>query len=99
MQPQVELADGYAPGQDAEVTVSLETLPQIPAPQIDGLKLERLTLEADESQVDAQLQQLASGQKSWTDAGDKTAETGDQVLIDFVGKVDGVAFDGGTGGL
>jgi trigger factor len=97
MQPQVELADGYAPGQDAEVTVSLETLPQIPAPQIDGLKLERLTLEADESQVDAQLQQLASGQKSWTDAGDKTAGTGDQVLIDFVGKVDGVAFEGGTG--
>jgi len=97
MQPQVELADGYAPGQDAEVTVSLETLPQIPAPQIEGLKLERLTLEADDSQVDAQLTQLASGQKSWTDAGDKTAEAGDQVLIDFVGKVDGVAFEGGTG--
>ncbi|URD61790.1 trigger factor [Sphingomonas sp. KRR8] len=98
MQPQVELADGYEPGKDAEVTVNLETLPQVPAPQIDGLKLERLTLEADETQVDAQLQQLASGQKSWTDAGaKKKAASGDQVVIDFVGKVDGVAFEGGTG--
>ena len=98
MQPQVELAGDYAPGQDAEVSVSLETLPDVPAPQIDGLKLERLTLEVDESQVDQQLQQLAAGQKKWSPAEDgRAAETGDQLLIDFVGKVDGVAFEGGTG--
>jgi len=98
MQPEVKLEDGYEPGKDAELTVTLETLPQVPAPQIDGLKLERLTLEADETQVDAQLKQLASGQKSWTDAdANKAAAQGDQVVIDFVGKADGVAFDGGTG--
>jgi trigger factor len=98
MQPQVALADGYAPGQDAEVTVELETLPDVPAPQIDGLKLERLTLEADEGQLEAQLKQLASGQKSWTDAEEgHAAQSGDQVVIDFLGKADGVAFEGGTG--
>jgi trigger factor len=98
MQPQVELAEDYAPGQDAEVSVSLETLPDVPAPQIDGLKLERLTLEVDESQVDQQLQQLAGGQKKWSPAEEgRAAEIGDQLLIDFVGKVDGVAFEGGTG--
>ena len=98
MQPQVELAEGYAPGQDAEVTVNLETLPDVPAPQISGLKLERLTLEADESQLDEQLKQLASGQKSWTDAAEgHAAQNGDQVVIDFVGKADGIAFEGGTG--
>ena len=34
---------------------SLEALPDVPEPQIDGLKLERLTVEADEAAVDAQL--------------------------------------------
>ena len=98
MQPQVALAEGYEHGKDAEVDVSLETLPDVPAPQIDGLKLERLTVEVDESAVDAQLEQLASSQKSYSDAPEgHAAQNGDQLLIDFVGKVDGVAFEGGTG--
>lgn len=98
MQPEVALAEGYEHGKDAEIDVSLETLPDVPAPKIDKLKLERLTAEVDEAQVDEQLKQLASGQKSWTAAKKgHAAKTGDQVVIDFVGKQDGVAFDGGTG--
>ena len=97
-QPQVELAEDYAPGQDAEVSVSLETLPDVPPPQIEGLKLERLTLEVDESQVGQQLGQLAAGHKNWSPAEEgRAAQTGDQLVIDFVGKVAGVAFEGGTG--
>ena len=70
----------------------------MPEPKIDGLKLERLTVEVDETAVDEQLEQLAQSQTSFDDAkkGHKAAN-GDQVVIDFVGKVDGVAFDGGTG--
>ncbi|GAA4016403.1 trigger factor [Sphingomonas swuensis] len=99
MQPQVELTPGYEAGKDAEVTIRLETLPQVPTPQIDGLKLERLVVEADESAVDAQVEQFAKGNKRFEDAPEgKAAETGDQVVIDFVGKTeDGVAFEGGTG--
>ena len=98
MQPEVELDEGYAAGKDAEVKVRLETLPEVPAPKIDGLKLERLTVEADAAAVDAQIAQLAQSQTRFDDAkkGHKAAK-GDQVVIDFVGKVDGVAFDGGTG--
>ena len=98
MQPAVELAPGYEAGSDAEVSVSLETLPQVPAPQIDALKLERLTAEVAQTRLDEQLAQLAGGQKKWTDAKKgKAATMGDQVVIDFVGKVDGTAFEGGTG--
>ncbi|WP_394646549.1 trigger factor [uncultured Sphingomonas sp.] len=98
MQPTVELADGYESGKDAELKVELEVLPQVPAPAIDGLKLERLTVPVDESAIDEQLKRFADGAKRWEDAGDKAAETGDQVTMDFVGKtLDGVAFDGGTG--
>lgn len=98
MQPSVELVEGYESGKDAELKVELEVLPQVPAPAIDGLKLERLTVPVDESAIDEQLKRFADGAKRWEDAGDKAAETGDQVVMDFVGKtLDGVAFDGGTG--
>jgi len=98
VQPQVELADGYARGRDAELTVSLEVLPDVPAPAIDGLKLERLTVPVADSAIDEQLAQFAGAQKSWDDAGDKAAAQGDQVTMNFVGKTaDGVAFEGGTG--
>ena len=99
MQPQVELDEGYAPGKDAEVRVSLETLPEIPEAKISGLKLERLAVEPDESLVDAQISQLMSSQKSFTAAKKgHAAATGDQVILDYKGTTaDGVAFEGGTG--
>ena len=96
--PRVSLEGDYAPGKDAAVTVSLEVLPDVPAPAIDDIKLERLTVPADEAVVDQQLEQLASNNKRHNDAEEgHEAATGDLVVMDFVGKVDGVAFDGGTG--
>ena len=63
MQPEVELGEGYAPGKDAEVKVRLEMLPDVPAPKIEGLELERLTVEVDDSAIDEQLEQLAEPRK------------------------------------
>jgi trigger factor len=98
LQPQVELDESYAPGKDAEVKVSLEALPDVPAPSIDGLKLERLTVEPDEAAVDEQLQRLAQSNKQWADAPDgHAAEIGDLVVMDFVGTVNGDKFEGGSG--
>ena len=100
MQPSVSLVDGYEIGKDAEIKVELEVLPEVPAPSIDGIKLERLTVAADEGAVDEQLSSFADQQKRYDDApeGHKAA-TGNLVVMDFVGKVDGVAFDGGTGDM
>lgn len=98
MSPSVELAEGYTHGKDAELSVALEVLPNIDTPSIDGLKLERLTIEASAEAVDEAVLRIAQQQKGYDDApkGHK-AKTGDLVVMDFVGKVDGVAFDGGTG--
>ncbi|MBX9796657.1 trigger factor [Sphingomonas sp.] len=98
MQPSVALDPAYEAGKDAEITVELEVLPDVPPPAIDGLKLERLSVPVDDAVVDAQLMTFAEQQKRFDPApeGHKAA-TGDQVVMDFVGKVDGVAFDGGTG--
>lgn len=96
MQPDVSLGDGYEEGKDAELSVSLEVLPQIEAPVLDALKLEKLVVPVTDAQVDEAVENLASRQKRFADAKKgKKAETGDQVIVDFVGKLDGVEFDGG----
>jgi trigger factor len=98
LQPEVELDDQYEPGKDAEVYVRLEALPEVPPAEIGGLKLERLTVDADDAAVDEQLKQLASQSKRWADAPKKHAATiGDLVVMDFEGSIGGTAFEGGKG--
>jgi len=96
MQPEVGLNDDYAEGKDAAITVSLEVLPAIEAPSVDGLKLERLVVPVTDAQIDEALGNIASQNKSYKDAAKtKKAAEGDQLIIDFVGKLDGVEFEGG----
>jgi trigger factor len=98
MQPSVELGEDYAPGKDAEIKVALEILPDVPTPNIEGIKLERLTVEPDEAAIDEQVATLVAQQKSFEDAPEKhKAATGDLVVMDYLGKVDGEPFDGGKG--
>lgn len=96
MQPEIGLNEDYEEGKDAAITVSLEVLPTIEAPSIDGLKLERLVVPVTDAQIDEALGNIASQNKSYKDAPKtKKAADGDQLIIDFVGKLDGVEFDGG----
>ncbi len=96
MQPEVTLGDGYEQGKDVELSVSLEVLPQVAAPSLDGLKLAKLTVPVADAEVDEAVAKIAEGQKSFVEAKKtKKAENGDQVVCNFVGKRDGVEFDGG----
>jgi len=99
MQPQVALEQDYSAGQDVEIKVELEVLPNVPTPSIEGIKLERLTVEPSAEEIEAQIARFAAQQKSFSPAKKgHPAVAGDQVVIDFVGKTeDGVAFPGGTG--
>ena len=97
MQPQVKLEEGYEQGKDAELSVSLEVLPQVAAPSLEGLKLDKLVVPVSEAEVDEAVARIAAGQKSFTDAKKgKKAENGDQVVCDFVGKLKGEPFEGGS---
>ncbi len=95
MQPQIELGEGYEEGKDAELSVSLEVLPKIEAPKIEGMKIEKLVVPVAEAQVDEAVERIAGQQKSFTTKDKRKVQDGDQVVCDFVGKVDGVAFEGG----
>jgi trigger factor len=98
MQPAVALEEGGDQGKDAVVSVELEALPDVPEAKIEGLKIERLVVDADDAAIDAAVMRLAEGQKSFDPAPAKhAAEKGDLVVMDFEGKVDGEPFEGGKG--
>jgi trigger factor len=97
-QPAVELDKDYDEGKDATLDVSLEVLPDVPSPKIDGLKLERLTVEPEQAEIDEQIERIAAQSKRHEDAAEgHPAVEGDLVVMDYKGTVDGVAFEGGTG--
>ena len=100
MQPKVEMKDGekWQKGDDVVVEMSYEALPEIPEFDLSKLKLEKLVVKADDAAVTEALDNIAKSAKNFEDRkkGSK-AKDGDQVVIDFVGKIDGEAFEGGAG--
>jgi trigger factor len=98
LQPEVKVANAdWEEGQDVEVSMTYEALPQVPDVVFSEIELEKLVAEIDDSAVDEALASLASSAKVYEDRepGSK-AETDDQVVIDFKGSVDGELFEGGT---
>ena len=99
MQPNVEMQnrDKWKEGEDVEVSLTYETLPSIPDVDFSKIKLQKLVVKADKAAVDEALDNLASSANDYKDRkkGSK-AKDGDQIVIDFVGTVDGETFDGGS---
>ncbi|MEM6827273.1 MAG: trigger factor [Pseudomonadota bacterium] len=96
MQPAVSLNEDYEEGKDAVITVELEVLPVVEAPSVDGLKLEKLLVPVSDDQITEAIEGIAGQNKSYKDAAKtKKAAEGDQLIIDFLGKLDGEPFDGG----
>ncbi|WP_310496439.1 trigger factor [Sandarakinorhabdus sp.] len=97
-QPQVDVDGELAEDGDARFKVSLEVLPVIADVAIDGISLEKLVVPADAAAMDAAIARLAeSSERTEPAAAKYKAKTGDTVVIDFEGSVDGVLFDGGKG--
>ncbi|OUD10676.1 trigger factor [Marivivens niveibacter] len=95
-QPEMKMTnEDWKEGDDVVVEVSYERLPDVPEVDFKDIKLERLVVKADDASVTEALENLAKTAQSFEDK-DGAAENGDQVVMDFVGKVDGEAFEGGT---
>ena len=100
-QPQVDLrANGeeVTKGEaDLEYQLTVESIPDFEPVDPEKLKFTRLTHEATAAELKEEVAKLGEGQKSYKKkAKTAKAKKGDAVLIDFVGTVDGVAFDGGA---
>jgi trigger factor len=98
-QPQVAGLDGVDQAIDGKgdlsFDVSLEILPEFTPVDIKTLKLDRPVAPASDADVAEALEEIRKQSQAFeTKAG--TAADGDQLVIDFVGKIDGEAFAGGT---
>ncbi|MQY41690.1 trigger factor [Epibacterium sp. SM1969] len=99
MQPDVKMTnEDWKPGDDVQVEMSYEALPVIPDVDLSGVKLEKLVVKADDAAIEEALGNLAETATDYEAREEgAAAEDQDQVVIDFLGKVDGEAFDGGAG--
>jgi trigger factor len=98
MQPDVKMTnEDWKAGDDVNVDMTYEKLPEIPEVDLSTIKLEKMIVKADEASIDEALTNLAETAQDFKarKAGSKAKE-GDQVVMAFVGKVDGEAFDGGS---
>ncbi len=102
-QPEVTVVDEdkmptvLAGDADLELSMVFEVIPDIEDIDFSKLNFERLVAEVSDADVDEALGAIAEQNKDFVAKADGAAlAIGDQATIDFVGKVDGEAFDGGT---
>lgn len=81
---------------DLSYSMTFEVLPAIELADFKTLKLERLVAEVDAESVDKAVEELIKRGITFNAEEGRAAEKGDRVTIDFVGKIDGEAFEGGS---
>ena len=89
-----DVIDGKA---DLTYKMSFEVIPAFELADFSKMSLERLTAEVKDEDVEESLKRLAENQKNFEprEEGAK-AEEGDLLTLDFVGKIGGEAFEGGS---
>lgn len=92
-QPQVEVKK-WVPGETLEFTAESTILPKVALPAYDKLKAKLEVAKVTDEDVDTIITRMQENLAEKTEV-DRKAKNGDEALIDFVGKKDGVEFDGG----
>jgi trigger factor len=80
--------------EDLAYDLEVEVMPDFEPFDVSQLKLTRPVYRSSEDEVAAALAELVAQNKTYASFDDRAAQAGDQVLMDFVGKIDGEAFDG-----
>ena len=103
MQPEVIMTEDekeaekiLAGGADFEFNLAYEVIPTIEIKDFSSIAVTRQVFDVPESEIEDQVKRVAETARSFETKDGKAAE-GDRVKIDYVGKIDGVAFDGGAG--
>lgn len=89
------VVDGKA---DLSYEISLEIMPEFALTDLTKLSLKKPVYEPTAAEVKEALDDLAKSNRTYEPRTGKSlkAKDGDQLVVDFLGKVDGVAFDGGA---
>jgi trigger factor len=96
MQPRLEVTK---PGQgsDLEFTLEMELLPEITMPELTDIAIDKPVAKVNETVLQAALDRLAAQRQAFKEVEEtRPAAAGEQLTVDFIGRIDGEAFEGGT---
>jgi trigger factor len=93
-QPRIEPKQ-FEEGKDLEYVATFEVFPEITLKEIDGAQITQFEADISEQDIDEMIETLRKSQAGWGEV-ERAAQNGDRVNLDFVGKRDGEAFDGGS---
>lgn len=96
--PSSDMDKVLAGKEDLAYDLAVEVMPEFEPMDVSKLTLTRLVYQASDAELDEALAELTSQNRTYEERAGKAprARDGDQVVIDFIGKVDGQAFEGGT---
>ena len=96
VQPKLEVTK---PGQesDLEFTLEMEVLPEVAAPDLTDVTLTKPVADVADQAVEDALARIAAQQQSFAPVEEtRPAVAGERLTVDFIGRIDGEAFQGGT---
>ena len=95
-QPRIDAPD-VKKGEPVVITGTVQTFPEIEVQNYKGLEIEKFETVIGDKEVEEELERIQKSQARMETVEDRKSEMDDTVIIDFVGSVDGVEFQGGTG--
>jgi trigger factor len=102
MQPEISMTEDekeaekiLAGNADFEFSLTYEIIPPIEIQNLSGIKITRQVYDLPEEEVEEQVRRVADSVRSY-EPKDGKAEEGDKVTLDYVGKIDGTPFEGGS---
>lgn len=78
-------------------TATVATKPEVTLGEYKGLEVDKVSTRVTQKEVDAKIQEEAEKNARTITVEDRAVQDGDEVVLDFEGFVDGVAFEGGKG--
>jgi len=94
--PHIE-SDEVKRGEPLKYSATVEVLPEIEVKDYAGLEVKKEKLAQDDAPIEARLNEMREGMAELKPLEEgKSAEAGHFVVIDFVGSVDGIPFEGGS---
>lgn len=92
----IEVLSGLKKGEPLKYQLQFEVLPEVEVKGLDNLTITLPKSKVSDVDVDEMVNTLRRQQANFV-ISDKKAETDDRITLDFVGKLDGEAFEGGSG--
>ena len=96
LKPVSDMDQVVAGAQDLAYDLEVEVMPDFEPFDVSQLQLTRPVYRSSEEEVSTALAELVAQNKTYAKFDDRAAEAGDQILMDFVGKIDGEPFEGGS---